>query len=148
MKLTERVGFEPTAPFGVTGFQDQLLKPLGHLSIWIQLASLEQRNLRQYTSKCFLCQHFFQLFSIYFISFCSVIAGSEHTIPYSFHSVKHFLQIFFIFFTLVSFFLFCRTFFDEILEQFAIRLLIYNADIFKKRQKSSEVTPKSQTFFA
>ena len=28
----EKVGFEPTAPFGVTGFQDQLLKPLGHLS--------------------------------------------------------------------------------------------------------------------
>lgn len=32
-KLAERVGFEPTAPCGVTGFQDQLLKPLGHLSI-------------------------------------------------------------------------------------------------------------------
>ena len=32
-KITERVGFEPTAPCGVTGFQDQLLKPLGHLSI-------------------------------------------------------------------------------------------------------------------
>lgn len=31
--VAERVGFEPTAPFGVTGFQDQLLKPLGHLSI-------------------------------------------------------------------------------------------------------------------
>ena len=31
--MAERVGFEPTAPFGVTGFQDQLLKPLGHLSI-------------------------------------------------------------------------------------------------------------------
>ena len=30
--LTEKVGFEPTAPFGVTGFQDRLLKPLGHLS--------------------------------------------------------------------------------------------------------------------
>ena len=30
---TEKVGFEPTAPFGVTGFQDRLLKPLGHLSI-------------------------------------------------------------------------------------------------------------------
>ena len=29
----EKVGFEPTAPCGVTGFQDQLLKPLGHLSI-------------------------------------------------------------------------------------------------------------------
>ena len=26
----EKVGFEPTAPCGVTGFQDQLLKPLGH----------------------------------------------------------------------------------------------------------------------
>ena len=31
--LTEKVGFEPTVPFGITGFQDQLLKPLGHLSI-------------------------------------------------------------------------------------------------------------------
>ncbi|CDS82815.1 hypothetical protein BN1097_1110001 [Clostridioides difficile] len=29
--MAERVGFEPTAPFEVTGFQDQLLKPLGHL---------------------------------------------------------------------------------------------------------------------
>ena len=33
LSVAERVGFEPTAPFGVTGFQDQLLKPLGHLSI-------------------------------------------------------------------------------------------------------------------
>ena len=31
--LTEKVGFEPTVPFGITGFQDQLLKPLGHLSL-------------------------------------------------------------------------------------------------------------------
>lgn len=30
---TEKVGFEPTVPFSITGFQDQLLKPLGHLSI-------------------------------------------------------------------------------------------------------------------
>ena len=29
---TEKVGFEPTVPFGITGFQDRLLKPLGHLS--------------------------------------------------------------------------------------------------------------------
>ena len=35
--LAERVGFEPTAPCGVTGFQDQLLKPLGHLSITVLL---------------------------------------------------------------------------------------------------------------
>ncbi len=34
---TENVGFEPTVPFGITGFQDQLLKPLGQLS--------EQRSL-------------------------------------------------------------------------------------------------------
>ena len=31
---TEKVGFEPTVPFGITGFQDQLLKPLGHLSVF------------------------------------------------------------------------------------------------------------------
>jgi hypothetical protein len=31
--LAEREGFEPPAPFGVTGFQDQLHKPLGHLSL-------------------------------------------------------------------------------------------------------------------
>ena len=30
--MAERVGFEPTAHCWVTGFQDQLLKPLGHLS--------------------------------------------------------------------------------------------------------------------
>jgi hypothetical protein len=31
--LAERVGFEPTVPLSITGFQDQLLKPLGHLSV-------------------------------------------------------------------------------------------------------------------
>ncbi len=31
--LAERVGFEPTVRLRITGFQDQLLKPLGHLSI-------------------------------------------------------------------------------------------------------------------
>ena len=39
--MAERVGFEPTAPFGVTGFQDQLLKPLGHLSIMSSTSLLE-----------------------------------------------------------------------------------------------------------
>ena len=37
LPMAERVGFEPTAPCGVTGFQDQLLKPLGHLSIALSL---------------------------------------------------------------------------------------------------------------
>ena len=30
--LAEREGFEPPVPFDITGFQDQRLKPLGHLS--------------------------------------------------------------------------------------------------------------------
>ena len=38
-RMAERVGFEPTAHRCVTGFQDQLLKPLGHLS-----ESLSQRR--------------------------------------------------------------------------------------------------------
>ncbi len=33
IKLAEREGFEPPVPFGITGFQDQRHKPLGHLSI-------------------------------------------------------------------------------------------------------------------
>ena len=31
--VAERMGFEPMARCRVTGFQDQLLKPLGHLSV-------------------------------------------------------------------------------------------------------------------
>ena len=30
--MAEREGFEPPVPFDITGFQDQRLKPLGHLS--------------------------------------------------------------------------------------------------------------------
>lgn len=44
------MGFEPTVPLSITGFQDQLLKPLGHLS----------RNcikqLYYYTIKSAICQ--------------------------------------------------------------------------------------------
>ena len=32
--MAEREGFEPPVPCGITGFQDQLHKPLGHLSIF------------------------------------------------------------------------------------------------------------------
>ena len=32
--LAEREGFEPPVPCGITGFQDQLHKPLGHLSLF------------------------------------------------------------------------------------------------------------------
>ena len=48
--MAERVGFEPTVPYGITGFQDQLLKPLGHLS----------RNITIYYIKgSYFCQVFF-----------------------------------------------------------------------------------------
>ena len=43
--LAERVGFEPTVPFGITGFQDQLLKPLGHLSTNILFSCRLRRYL-------------------------------------------------------------------------------------------------------
>ena len=33
LTLAEREGFEPPVPFGITGFQDQRLQPLGHLSM-------------------------------------------------------------------------------------------------------------------
>ena len=33
MNLAEREGFEPPVPCDITGFQDQRLKPLGHLSL-------------------------------------------------------------------------------------------------------------------
>ena len=33
--MAEKVGFEPTVPFDITGFQDRLLKPLGHLSVFL-----------------------------------------------------------------------------------------------------------------
>ena len=33
--MAESVGFEPTVPFGITSFQDWLLKPLGQLSMLV-----------------------------------------------------------------------------------------------------------------
>ena len=54
---TESVGFEPTVPFGITGFQDQLLKPLGQLSEQCSLIiTCDFKNVK----------HFFKLFSTFF----------------------------------------------------------------------------------
>ena len=39
-KMAEREGFEPPVPHGITGFQDQRLKPLGHLSSLLEPAKL------------------------------------------------------------------------------------------------------------
>ena len=41
--LAEGAGFEPAAPYEVTGFQDQLLKPLGHPS-GLRCGRLEVRS--------------------------------------------------------------------------------------------------------
>ena len=45
--LAERVGFEPTAHCCVTGFQDQLLKPLGHLSKTCLFYKMQNRKVAE-----------------------------------------------------------------------------------------------------
>ena len=60
--MAERVGFEPTAPCGVTGFQDQLLKPLGHLSITVllyQIGPIISNNVIVKQAKSWLMASFF-----------------------------------------------------------------------------------------
>ena len=57
----EKVGFEPTAPYGVTGFQDRLLKPLGHLSITVPKHSIT------FTQSC---QAVFLIFLSFFQTRC------------------------------------------------------------------------------
>ncbi len=60
---TEKVGFEPTVPFGITGFQDQLLKPLGHLSLAINFLyqasnrlSCPQQHVYNSSKSILICQ--------------------------------------------------------------------------------------------
>ena len=69
--LAERVGFEPTVPCGITGFQDQLLKPLGHLSI-MRLAALLKplsfSDLFSLPQKFSFVNSFFQKNVTFFIS--------------------------------------------------------------------------------
>ena len=66
--LAERVGFEPTAPCGVTGFQDQLLKPLGHLSITVllyQIGPIISNNvIVKQAKKSWLTASFFHVYLV------------------------------------------------------------------------------------
>ncbi len=48
--MAERVGFEPTVPFDITGFQDRLLKPLGHLSLNAQMITKSPHNVNEKAS--------------------------------------------------------------------------------------------------
>ena len=52
--LAEREGFEPPVPCGITGFQDQRLKPLGHLSLQPALISIHHIAPNVKTIQCFL----------------------------------------------------------------------------------------------
>ena len=60
IKLAEREGFEPPVPLGITGFQDQRHKPLGHLSSLLEPAEILY-DRTGYLSTPFFC------FSIFFI---------------------------------------------------------------------------------
>ena len=53
--LAENVGFEPTVPFGITGFQDQPLKPLGQLSETV----LDYINTEPSTCQALFCNFFY-----------------------------------------------------------------------------------------
>ena len=64
--MAERVGFEPTAHCCVTGFQDQLLKPLGHLSRYLpetdaiipeQIKNVNDFLSRNWKRGCRILQH-------------------------------------------------------------------------------------------
>ena len=65
LKNTEKVGFEPTVPFSITGFQDQLLKPLGHLSICFHFVSLSQATHLYYHFYLHMSTTFFNFFDFF-----------------------------------------------------------------------------------
>ena len=69
--LAENVGFEPTVPFGITGFQDQPLKPLGQLS---------ETVLDYLTTELFKCQALFINFFLAFFSKKSIHRVSRSSI--------------------------------------------------------------------
>ncbi len=48
--MAERVGFEPTVRCRITGFQDQLLKPLGHLSLQCLIIIASNENVVKFYS--------------------------------------------------------------------------------------------------
>ena len=62
---TEKVGFEPTVPCGITGFQDRLHKPLGHLSIAVKIG-----QLHKYITITFRCQLSKSFVSKFLQGFC------------------------------------------------------------------------------
>ena len=51
-KMAEKVGFEPTVPFSITGFQDRLLKPLGHLSVTLRIIYHKKISVKYKLTAC------------------------------------------------------------------------------------------------
>ena len=52
------MGFEPTVPYGITGFQDQRLQPLGQLSE--QRSKIITRNYEDVKMFSLFCESFFK----------------------------------------------------------------------------------------
>lgn len=50
--MAERVGFEPTVRCRITGFQDRLLKPLGHLSVFSRTHFIKNQGVL--SSLCYM----------------------------------------------------------------------------------------------
>ena len=100
LHLTEKVGFEPTAPFGVTGFQDRLLKPLGHLSL---LSAFELYHWLFILSSTFL---FFILLFLFYLAL-----SQRQNIFYQsiFYLSTVFLTFFYFFISISNFPYFSRT---------------------------------------
>ena len=61
-KVAEREGFEPPVPFSITGFQDQRLQPLGHLS-------MSEPALLIITDHCSFVNHFLKIIRFFFATF-------------------------------------------------------------------------------
>ena len=74
---TEKVGFEPTVPFSITGFQDQLLKPLGHLSICFHFVSLSQATHLYYHFYLHMSTTFFNFFYFFDLLFQQTKSGER-----------------------------------------------------------------------
>ena len=78
--LAERVGFEPTVPLGITGFQDQLLKPLGHLSASAVLTAYLLYNKTVPLSRDIVSKNrFYILFTIISFRKDAAFRRHEHT---------------------------------------------------------------------
>ena len=97
------MGFEPTVPSGITGFQDQLHKPLGHLSMRFSCFLLSS-DLDYYILPSIGCQELFYSFLNLFsatASSCFRVARGDIDITGKFEKCQPLFSIFFNFFQII-----------------------------------------------